>query len=952
MTTPDSATLQSSFVYRKLPWLVGATAFLFYLATLSFWITPDSLQTISSLTSWNSEGAAFRPLAATLFFPSRALPVAWIPVCANILTAAVAAVVLLTLARCVALLRYDVFPEGDIRKSSQVGLLTIPAAWLPPVLAVVIVGLQRGFWSNATAATGELSALLSFAFALRGLLEFRITRDESWLTRSAVAFGAGMADNSAMTGYLPVFVAALIGLKTFRGFLNAKFLARMSAAGILGILLCLLLPTLHRMFTTGADETATVLLEHFRLQKNMLGLFRLPQMRLFALTGLIPFLILAVRWKSHTIQAADDTPQGVFFAKATGHFIHAIFFIVAIWIALEPDLVISGVRFEGGVLLHKFIWAASAGYCAGYFLLFKQGAVQRRPSRLATNAVRLLLLLVAGLLLFKNFSSLRITNGGALRSYVKSLANALPPGNCVLLTDEPHVAMFLRFELTSRERSREVILVETPRLVAARNHDSQRAMFDERWPSVTQINQLGQIAPDGLVGMIRVWCANERVFYAHPSSGLFFEEFSAENAGALHQLFPRDQTRVAGSIAETQAAWQNIWDKRLAGFAERFAAQRKADARWSDARLKWLKIEPKENTTISLVAAAASKALNAWSVKLLRAGQTTNAIAWLDRSIALNPKNLSALINREFVARCVRGETNRLTVQWVRQNLHDAFGAHDNWWEAISRNGPVDEPTFLLQSGRFYMATRNPRQAIECFERARELSPRWLMPQLAEAQARNMIRDHARALELVGDIQARDGNLRAPGRAQLLLCHATALRGLNRAEEARTLIERNVAANTAAPEMISAAATLYAEEKNFDREVDLLAKLEPLVRTDAAFFTRRGLAEFRAGRFKSAEQSLTSALNLAPSDVSSRALRAMARLSSGETEAARADYAELLKIAGGLQPALLGLGNLAFRERDTNAAIRFYEQFISNSPALSPQSSAVRERLNQLREDF
>lgn len=952
MITHSSAPFQGSSVDRRLPWLIGGAAVLFYAITLSHWITPDSAETIQALSAWDTQAKMLRPFAMTLLFPLRVLPETWIPSAANLFTAVIAAGVLMTLARSVSLLRYDVMPEGDIRKSAQVGLLTLPTAWMPPTITALICGLQLGFWGNATAATAQMPTVLLFAFALRSLLEFRITRHETWLTRASVAFGAGMADNWAMLAYLPVFIAALIGMKTFSGFLSPRFLMRMILAGAIGIVCCLLIPVLSHLMNSSGDATVTLLQEHLRTQKQMLGLFKLPPMRLLALTGLIPLLILAVRWKSHTIQNADDTPQGVFVAKATGHFIHAAFFIVAIWIALEPGLAMKGMRLGEGWLIHQSIWAVAAGYCAGYLLLFKQGTVQIRPSKFAANSVGILMVALAAILFLKNVRSLSITNGGDMRAYIRSLADSLPAGDCALLTDESWMVIFLKSELAARHRSGEVMVVEAPRLISPEHHRSRSAVFGKRWPVITETNQSGQIKPVGLVAFVRDIVERERVFYAHPSSGLFFEDFVAASEGTLHRLSHRTTRSETASLAVTEAVWQRRWDESLRRFAERVSGLHRSEKWWRQPGLKWLRVSREENPTVALLSTAHSKALNVWGVRCLQSGRTQDALVWFDRSIALYPRNLSALINREFASRRARGDSARLTIPWVNEQFPEAFGAYENWWDVISRNGPVDEPTFLLQTGRFFMATRNPRQAIESFSRAQTLSPDWLMPKIAEAQTRNMVGEHERALALLDGLSGKDSHLRAPGLAQLLLCRAVALRGLGRLDEMWELIESNVSRYPAAPEMISAAAVLCGEGKRFDRELELLIRLQPLIKSDGDFFQRRGLAEFRLGRHEQAEESLTRALDLEPGDVSARSLRALNRLASGKPDRARTDYEALLKTVDGMQPALLGLGNLAFRDQDTNAAILFYERFVSNAPAMSPQSSAVRQRLKLLKEEF
>ena len=75
------------------------------------------------------------------------------------------------------------------------------------MLAVVVCGLQLTFWEHATNFTGEMFDLLLFAFVIWSLLEYRLDEREGRLYLAALVYGAGMAENWAMVGFFPVFVA-------------------------------------------------------------------------------------------------------------------------------------------------------------------------------------------------------------------------------------------------------------------------------------------------------------------------------------------------------------------------------------------------------------------------------------------------------------------------------------------------------------------------------------------------------------------------------------------------------------------------------------------------------------------------------------------------------------------------------------------------------------------------
>ena len=142
-----------------------------------------------------------------------------------------------------ALLPHDRTDAQREREHSDFSFLTIRSAWLPPVLAVLVCGLQLTFWEHATNCTGEMLDLLLFAFVIWSLLEYRLDEREWRLYLAALIYGAGMADNWAMVGFLPLFLTAMIWLRGL-DFFNLRFLARMALCGLAGMLFYLLLPLL------------------------------------------------------------------------------------------------------------------------------------------------------------------------------------------------------------------------------------------------------------------------------------------------------------------------------------------------------------------------------------------------------------------------------------------------------------------------------------------------------------------------------------------------------------------------------------------------------------------------------------------------------------------------------------------------------------------------------------
>ena len=237
-----------------------------------------------------------RPLALGL------LPESWLPLALNLFTAACSALVLGLLARTVALLPHDPSPGGRTQ-SGLLATLAPRAAWMPPVLAAMACGLQSTFWEHATSATGEMIDLLLFAYIIRCLLEFRADRHDSWLTRAAFLYGAGMANNWALIVYLPLFIVAIIrlnGLQESRfiyGIPNFRFLVSLSLWTLAGLSLYLLLPGLWSLSSVHHLGFRAALKSNLRFQKENVMLFLRTGLTLLALTTFLPLLAISFRWK-------------------------------------------------------------------------------------------------------------------------------------------------------------------------------------------------------------------------------------------------------------------------------------------------------------------------------------------------------------------------------------------------------------------------------------------------------------------------------------------------------------------------------------------------------------------------------------------------------------------------------------------------------------------------------
>jgi tetratricopeptide (TPR) repeat protein len=616
-----------------------------------------------------------------------------------------------------------------------------------------------------------------------------------------------------------------------------------------------------------------------------------------------------------------------------------------------------------------------AGYCAGYFLLMGSSvieeerakaikpprgpavsdpeAAERRMGRLAAATVCVVLGVLPLALLWRNAGQIRTTNGPAVREFARQLWADLPAGRSVVLSEDARQLLLLRAELGAHRDGKEVLPLETRSLGSAQYQRFMAKQFPARWPVALPTNEV--VGPVRMVGLVSAFAAQGEVVYAHPSSGLFFERFQGRPSGLVHRLVPRGgkdtmpQPLEPAVAAANEQIWQQRWTGTVGTLAEQAKVKTHCGPPWAWPLLAALSLTGEQNFTASVLGAIYSKSLNYWGVQMQRLGRWAEAGVWFERALALNPDNLTARINETYNQQCQRGDKQRLAGAAVEKDFQDLFGAYRNWGEILDANGPVDEPTFLLRAAQVMLPGGNYRQAAAEFIRCGELAPEWAEPKLWLALSYIDLRDCARALELTERVQASGPPQDGAVLAQLLMCRTTALQGLDRTNEAAAYLERFIIQYRSHSDVLSTAAELLEQNGQYEKELVVLDEVLGREPNDLKLWVRKGRCELRLARFDAAAATLTRVLARDRANAQARLYRATALLGAGQLEAARDDYQELLKTDTYAQNARFGLGAVARRQQDTNAAIALFQEYLTNSVPGSPEYRAAATRLKRLK---
>lgn len=923
MTIETGMNRRSRFVASVLPWLLAAAMFGIYLVTLNRLVTPFSLDLVADIAGWNTNQGPVGPVTFIVTYPFRWLPASAIPVSLNIFSAALAALALAVLARSVALLPHDRTNDQRLREASDHSTLTIPAGWLPPVLAVLVCGLQMTFWQQATEFrrqtmldTGEMLNLFLFAWVIRCLLEYRISQRESWLTQFAVVYGIAMANNWAMIGFFPLFLVAFVWIKGL-DFFHWRFVLKILGLGLAGFALILLLPlfrSLSSNSTLGFWEGLHLTLAS---EKNMLAIFgtqlRLPIL-LVSVFAIFPVLLMGIRWAS---SFGDNNPLGAFLAMSALNIVHGFFLVGCLWVALDPPFGPRRLLPYSPFLTFLYLGALSVGYYSGYFLLVfgtRSSRTRQRPrslerwfNRLVTAAVWLLAVAAPVVLVAKNLPQVRLYQSTVqvLNRYFTSIARMLPPQGAVLLSDNSFLIYQLKATLAQEGNHTDHLLINT----AALGKDWKAIrLLAEQHPQY----KLGAFVADvtateafdiDRVNLLETLAVDREIYYLHPSFGYYYERFYPQPRGLIYQMQPfRTNSWFMPPLSQERIAENQAFWNQTEGDLQFLVRSLQAPVEVTDPNpwqrfLKFARLTPDPDAVLAenRIAAALgqyySRALDYWGVELKKCGRTNESDKFFELAQKLNKDNISARINLEFNHTQLEGRKPEIK---SLKAFDEKLGPHLGWLQVLQECGPFDEPNFCGALGMSFAAGRNYRQAMQQFARARELAPDSPSPSVLLAW-----------LYLYLPF--------AP--TPLFYCYPP-------------------------PETASSNALAAAEQA-------LSASPgEP----NALFF--KGVSLIQLAEYEKAIPALDQLLEIQTTNYLGYLNRAIAELKLKKFDAARKDYETVGAVAPKAYQVNYGLAEIAYERKDVKAAIENYELYLTNSPPQlkgSDEVKRVEERLKQLK---
>jgi tetratricopeptide (TPR) repeat protein len=283
--------------------------------------------------------------------------------------------------------------------------------------------------------------------------------------------------------------------------------------------------------------------------------------------------------------------------------------------------------------------------------------------------------------------------------------------------------------------------------------------------------------------------------------------------------------------------------------------------------------------------------------------------------------------------------------------VEDQFGKYRNWDQIMSQNGPFDEPNACYEQGRIFLPNGLRRQAAYQFDRTKTLAPDNLSARLWLAQLYIVTQMPERALKLIAEIHEQPDLLKITrtNQNEMLFIEASAHLAAHDLPGAQAAVSSILKKYPADEGLLSTATQLYMNYSFYSNALTVIDKQLQLDPNNLSALVNKGFSSLQINAYDQAIPPLTRVLTIQSNYYPALLNRAIAYLRSDKLDAARHDYEVLQKALPTEYRIYYGLGEIAYRKRETNAAIRSYQLYLTNSPPDTEEAKTINARLKELK---
>jgi tetratricopeptide (TPR) repeat protein len=610
-----------------------------------------------------------------------------------------------------------------------------------------------------------------------------------------------------------------------------------------------------------------------------------------------------------------------------------------------------------------YLGALAIGYFIGYFLLVfgKKPSPPRSlsaPMRLLNAPVMALvwfvMLVTPFILLYRNLPQIRITNGPMLKEFAAEQAQALPAQGGVVLCDDPRRLTLLRAFETQAGESKKFLFLETGSLKVPDYQRFLNQRYPQQWKENPPKDRTDLYGDYDILGELHLLSESNALCYLHPSFGYYFEIFYSEPHGLVYYLKKYSTNSIfmpplgKDLIQQNEEFWTKTDEKVLEPLVSAIAPPPPvAQMGPVDRLLSKVRLKREPNPSAEVLATYYSRALDYWGVQLQRNDQFALATPRFNRAHELNPDNVASQINVEFNRNYQAGTKPSLE---FAKSIEDQFGKYRTFEAFLNANGPVDDPDLCFPQGLVFARGRNFRQAAQEFNRVKQLAPNNLGARLWLAELYLLSGRTEPAIQEVSEIRADDKKLglSRTNETELLNVEASAYLAHNEPDKAKDAIHTSLQKYPNDDELLATASQVYMNRGRFSNALEILNQELALNPTNQTALINKGYACLQVSNYMDAIPPLTRALELQTNNLSALFNRAIAYLQCNKLDESQSDYEIVQKAAPTEFRVYYGLGEIAYRRKDTNAAIRNYQLYLTNAPSGILEAKTIAARLAEL----